>query len=203
MGRTKGIQEELKALRLGSKIRALRRQRGLTLQDVSNRTGLSKPLLSQIENDLASPPIATLLKISKALGVSIGYFFQEVPASERIVVVRRQQRSGGVMVRIQEEAGKVAYRYEALAYPRSDKQMEPFLVEIEPRAEEDLLYYHKGEEFLYVLSGKVEFRAAEEVHTLGPGDSLYFDSDIPHAIRAVGKGKAKALVVVYSPQGEL
>ena len=75
MAKDMDIQEEVKALDIGSQVRELRQRKGLTLQNVSDLTGLSKPLLSQIENNIASPPIATLLKISKALGVNIGYFF--------------------------------------------------------------------------------------------------------------------------------
>jgi mannose-6-phosphate isomerase-like protein (cupin superfamily) len=104
------------------------------------------------------------------------------------------------MSRIHEEAAKVGYHYESLAYPRADKQMEPFMVEIEPRADEDLLFYnHRGEEFLFVLEGEVEFRGGDKVIALGPGDSLYFDSDIPHALRGLRGRPGRALVVIYAP----
>ena len=86
------IHEEVKALNLGSQIRQIRNRKRLTLQNISDVTGLSKPFLSQIENNLTVPPIATLLKISKALGVSIGHFFQESPSPNRIVVVRYEDR---------------------------------------------------------------------------------------------------------------
>jgi transcriptional regulator with XRE-family HTH domain len=197
MGRE--IQEQVRALNLGRKIRELRLRKGLTLRNVSDLTGLSKPLLSQIENDIAAPPIATLLKISRALGVSIGYFFQEIPTPDQIVVVRQEDRREA-MSRIHEEAAKIGYRYESLAYPRADKQMEPFMVEIEPRSDEDLPFYnHRGEEFLFVLEGEVEFRGGDKVIALGPGDSLYFDSDIPHALRGLRDRPGRALVVIYAP----
>jgi len=88
------VKEEVAALNLGKKIRHLRNQQGLTLQVISDRTGLSKPLLSQIENNIAAPPIATLIKISRALGVNISHFFQEQAGEERIVVVRKNERLG-------------------------------------------------------------------------------------------------------------
>ncbi len=71
------IKHEVKKLHIGRKIRELRKKSGLILQDLSDRTGLSKPLLSQIEKEVVSPPIATLLKISKAFNVNIGFFFQD------------------------------------------------------------------------------------------------------------------------------
>ena len=191
------IKEEIKSLDIGSKIRKLRRQRGFTLQNVSDLSALSKPLLSQIENNQAAPPISTLLKISKALHVNIGYFFQETDTESRLVLVRREDRKGIDNLPYL-RSSNVGYSYESLAYPMVDKHMEPFMVHIEPRDEEELLYFnHKGEEFLLLLEGKMEFRTNEQKYQLAQGDSLYFDSSIPHALRALGNKKAKALVVVY------
>lgn len=194
------IREEVKALNLGSQIRQIRYRKRLTLQNLSDLTGLSKPFLSQIENNLAVPPVATLLKISKALEVNIGSFFQEAPSPDRIVLVRRHERKKS-MHRNPDNPAKVGYRYESLAYPMIDKHMEPFMVEIEPREESDLIFYnHSGEEFLYGVRGETEFRASDKVIVIGPGDCLYFHGDIPHALRALGKKKSVVLAVLYSPK---
>jgi len=88
------VKEEVAALNLGNKIRNLRKQRVLTLQEVSDLTGLSKPLLSQIENNIAAPPIATLIKISTALGVKISHFFRDQNMDDRIVVVKKMNAMG-------------------------------------------------------------------------------------------------------------
>ena len=194
------LHEEIRALNLGKKIRGLRTRSDLTLQGLSNLSGLSKPLLSQIENGIIAPPIATLLKISRGLGVNIGHFFQEDSIHEWLVVVRGQERRE-VMRRFEGDGAKVGYRYESLAYPWSDKHMEPFMVEIEPRSEEELTFYnHTGEEFLFVLAGSVEFRGGDKVIILATGDSLYFDSEVPHAVRGLGGEKARAIAVIYSPR---
>ena len=191
------IKEEIKALDIGNKIRNLRQQRGFTLQNVSDLSALSKPLLSQIENNIAAPPIATLLKIAKALHVNIGYFFQEFDSESRLVVVRRKDRKGVDNLPYL-RSSDVGYSYESLAYPMVDKHMEPFMVKIDPREEEDLLYFnHKGEEFLFLIEGRIEFRTNEQKIKLEYGDSLYFDSSVPHALRALGKAKAKAIVVIF------
>ncbi len=222
MAKDREIHEEVKALDIGSQVRQLRQRNGLTLQNVSDLTGLSKPLLSQIENNIAAPPIATLLKISKALGVNIGYFFQDAPSDHRIAVVRRDERKKA-MRRSHQEADNVGYMYESLAYTMIhtytphcrlpgvgymyeslaytmiEKHMEPFLVEIEPRSEKDLIFYnHRGEEFLYVLEGEVEFRCTDRIISLGHGNSIYFDSSLPHALRALNRKSGKALAVVFS-----
>ena len=85
------IKHEVKKLHIGRKIRELRKKSGLILQDLSDRTGLSKPLLSQIEKEIVSPPIATLLKISKAFSIDIGFFFQDNSPEEKVVLVKRDE----------------------------------------------------------------------------------------------------------------
>ncbi len=194
------IHEEVKALRLGSQIRQIRNRKRLTLQNVSDVTGLSKPFLSQIENNLTVPPIATLLKISKALGVDIGHFFQESPSPNRIAVVRHEDRQKADR-REHDDRFNMGYQYESLAHPMTEKHMEPFMVEIDARDEDDLFFYnHAGEEFLFGLEGETEFRGSDRVIVIGPGDSIYFHSDIPHALRGLGGKKSKVLAVVYSPK---
>jgi len=190
------IKHEVKKLHIGKKIRELRKKAGFILQDLSDLTGLSKPLLSQIEKEVISPPIATLLKISKALNVNISFFFQDGDREEKVVLVRRDEskvldsRYYG-----REESG---YYYEALAYKKSKKYMEPFLVEFKKKKVEKLSYFsHEGEEFIYLLEGVLEFRTEDQHYVLYPGDSLYFESSILHAYRALERKNAKALTVVY------
>lgn len=185
---------EVSSLDIGSQVRSLRNRRELTLQDLSDLTGLSKPNLSQIENNLVTPPIATLLKIATALGVEIGYFFQSIGSDSGMVVVRKADRFGGAKG---PHISHIGYQYEPLAYPKVDKTMEPFIVHMEERTAEAIVYNtHRGEEFLYVLEGKLEFRRSDNVVILEEGDSLYFDSAIPHGYRGIG-GPAKTLVIIY------
>jgi transcriptional regulator with XRE-family HTH domain len=195
----KGIAGEVEALNLGNKIRRLRRKKTLTLQNVSDLSGLSKSLLSQIENSFTAPPIATLLKISRALEVKIGYFFQDPPLSSRIAVVRRKDRKKTVPLHSRANGPKVGYQYESLAYPMAEKNMEPFMIKIEPRQPENMIFYHhRGEEFLFVFEGRMEFRGADRVIKLDSMDCLYFDSNIPHALRGLDGKPAKAIGVIYA-----
>jgi transcriptional regulator with XRE-family HTH domain len=192
------MKEELKDLNLGQKIKNLRQRKGISRQQIVERTGLSKPLLSQIESEVVAPPVATLLKISKALNVNIGYFFQEEETGKRAVVVRKNERKQ-VFRRIHEDPSKVGYYYESLAYPKADKHMEPFQVQFEIKRKEDLIFFtHKGEEFVFILEGQLEFNYENETFLLEVGDSLYFDSSLPHAFRATGKKNALAIDVIYA-----
>lgn len=95
-----------------------------------------------------------------------------------------------------EESG---YYYEALAFKKPKKYMEPFLVEFKRKRVDQLSYFsHDGEEFIYLLEGILEFRTESQQYILQPGDSLYFESSIPHAYRALERKNAKALSVIYA-----
>lgn len=195
---TPDLKDELKELNLGQKIKGLRERLGLSLQEVADKTNFSKPILSQIENDVVAPPVATLLRIAKALNVNISYFFQEEESGNKAVIVRKNERKQ-VFRRIHEDPSKIGYYYEALAYPKADKRMEPFHVRFEAVKKEDLVFLtHRGEEFVFILEGQLEFNYEDQVYLLEPGDSLYFDSSFPHAFRALGKKQAVAIDVIYA-----
>jgi transcriptional regulator with XRE-family HTH domain len=191
------VDWEIKKLKLGEKIRDLRLKRQRTLRQVAEMTGLSVPLLSQVENSGVSPPVATLLKISKALQVGIGYFFREEESKERAVVVRKDERKKTFRP-IHTRQSDGGYTYEALAYTKNSKHMEPFLVEFEPKKKEAVSFLsHPGEEFIFLFRGRLAFYYDQQEIVLEPGDSLYFESEFPHGFRALGGRKAQAVVVVY------
>jgi len=193
------INKKLKALAIGEKIRRIRQSKGLTLEDISQRTGLSKALISRIENEHVSPPIATLLRIASALKVEISHFFTDQTSPHKVTVVRHHERSTtrDSMIAVGQDAG---YTYELLAFKKDDKHMEPFIVEFDLKDRKEVpMQQHKGEEFLHVLEGRLEFFTEDEVIILEKGDSIYFDSGIPHGYRGLGDIPPKALVVVYAP----
>ncbi len=194
------VDLEIKRLKLGEKIRDLRLKRRRTLRQVAEMTGLSVPLLSQVENSAVSPPVATLLKISKALQVGIGHFFREEESKERAVVVRKDERKKTFRP-IHTRQSDGGYTYEALAYTKNAKHMEPFLVEFEPKKREAVSFLsHPGEEFIFLFRGHLAFYYDQQEIILEPGDSLYFESEFPHGFRALRGRKAQAVVVVFSEE---
>jgi len=193
----KEIKPEIRELKLGEKARKLRQERRLTLQELAELTGLSKPLLSQIENDQVTPPIATLLKIAKGLKVGIHFFFEEEGDRQKFVLTRggsgpaSKRRTGSDVVQ--------GYLYRPLAPGIRHKQIEPFLVAFEETAWDDSRFYsHEGVEFIYLLEGELEFHYGQEIMTLQPGDSIYYDSSEPHGYVSIGSQQAKAVAVLYS-----
>jgi transcriptional regulator with XRE-family HTH domain len=188
----------MEALRIGNKVRELRERRHYTLHDMAAKTGFTKDILSQIEQGEFIPPIATLMKLANAFGVSMGQFFEDEAGTERIAVTRAHERRR-VTRRPHHHEGEVNYIYEALEIRKANKQMEPFMVEFPVQDVSEMVFVsHQGEEFLHLLDGQLEFRSIDHVEVLNPGDSIYFESDVSHSLRCLGEKSAKAIVVVWA-----
>ncbi|AJF07742.1 helix-turn-helix domain-containing protein [Geoalkalibacter subterraneus] len=180
---------------IGEKIKKLRKARKLTLQQVANETGFSPALISQIENNNVSPPIATLSKIARFFDVKMGLFFDEEEVESKFEVVRRGERR--VVSRVISKAGTGhGYTYEALSFRKRNKKMEPFMLTVKERAAEENLYSHEGEEFLLILKGQAELILDEQRIELDEGDAVYFDSDVRHRLLAAEGSEVEVLAVV-------
>ena len=184
---------------VGEKIKKLREEKGVTLQQLAELTGFSSAIVSQIENHMVSPPLGTLIKISRALEVEIGYFFEEVREAP-YTIVRGDERKK--ISRVASKMGKkYGYSYEALAFEKKARHMEPFLVTLEPASMQDQhSYSHEGEEFIYVMEGKMEVQLGDHKDVLEPGDCIYFDSRIPHRVSCCDGPETKLLAVIYTGQ---
>lgn len=177
-----------------SKIRSLRKNRGMTLDQLAKITGLTKGYLSQIENSTKTPPFSTLDKIAYALGVDITYFFtgaENQHTDAKIIVVKPHERK-----KVDPGGFRRGYGYESLAYKKAGKNMEPYLIEVDSKGKGT--FTHDGEEFLYILEGTLEFHFGDTKYILEPGDSVYFNSGIEHSGRALGQKKVKMLCVIYN-----
>ena len=192
------FRAEVRELQIGQKIRNIRQERRLTLQDLSAATELSKPLLSQIENEQVIPPLATLLRISKALKIPLQTFFEEEDNTQKCLVIKAGE-SSRMHRRPQHGGPPQPYLYHSLAYGKKHKHMEPFLVEFDPsQTAEPQAVQHSGEEFFYVLEGSVELTHGGEIYILNPGDSVYWDSNELHSLKALGERVARGIAVLYT-----
>ena len=180
---------------IGQKIKALRKERKLTLQDVATETGFSPALISQIENNNVSPPIATLSKIARFFDVKMSFFFEEGEDTSRYEIVRHDERRIVSRV-ISKDGTKHGYTYETLSYRKKNKKMEPFLLTVTERAAEETLYNHEGEEFLLILSGSAEIILDDERFALEEGDAVYFDSTVKHRLLSKDGQTVQVLAVV-------
>jgi transcriptional regulator with XRE-family HTH domain len=175
-------------------IKNLRLTKQVSLGKLSKLTGLTKSYVSKIENSDKAPPFSTLSKIANALDTDIGFLIaddSEPPKDIRLCIVKPNERK-----EVASRGTLYGYHYEALAHRKIGKNMEPYI--IMPAFREKGVFSHEGEEFMYVLEGRHEFIYDGKKYLLHEGDSIYFDSIVPHTGRSVGKKKAKILAVMYS-----
>ena len=183
---------------VGEKIKELREKKTLSLKDLSDLTGFSTALLSQMENHLVSPSLGTIIKLAKALGVRVGDFLGETQG-EPFSIVRKDERKK-VSRFASKDGVKYGYSYESLGFEKKDRHMEPFIVTLEPATIKSAkTSVHEGEEFIFVLEGEMEVILENHTDVLYPGDSIYYDSTIPHRVQCRQDKIAKILAVLYAP----
>ena len=173
---------------LGGKIKQMRNQLGLTQEELADRCELTKGYISQLENDLNSPSIATLTDILSALGSNLSEFFRE-EAEEKVVFSKEEF--------IEKDSDGVKWNW---LIPNAQKNMmEPVLVELAEGVSTAGDIPPEGEEFGYVLEGKIAIVLGNKRHTCKKGEAFYYPASKPHSIINKGKNKAKFLWVSTPP----
>jgi transcriptional regulator with XRE-family HTH domain len=187
------LQEGLKAYEIGEKLRALRLRKKMGLVELGQHTGLSPALLSKIERGRLFPTLPTLLRIALVFSVGLEFFFAGAREKPLVAIVRKAQR-----VRFPErpDARDSAYQFESLDYAAVERKFNAYYAEFLPVAPEKLrLHDHPGVEFIHVLRGTLSVHVGGDEHALRQGDSMYFDSGIPHGYRRSSAGTCSAIVV--------
>ena len=190
---SKTLQDGLSDYAVGDKIRALRLKKKIGLVDFGKHTGLSPALLSKIERGRLFPTLPTLLRIALVFGVGLEFFFAGPRDKPLVAVVRKGER-----VRLPDRPGArdVAYRFESLDYPATERRFNSYYAEFFPVAPDKLRpHNHPGVEFIYTLQGTLQMHLDRTEYALEAGDSLYFDSSVPHAYRRGGGRTCSAIVV--------
>jgi len=180
---------------LGSRIHEARQMRGLTLQDLSSRTGIYLETLEKVEANRMIPPLGELIKLGKALEMKMGYFIS--PGVEKPMTVVHADKRPVVSRHGRKKSEQYGYFYESLAPEKADRFMEPFLITMVP-SEVKELSAHDGQEFIFVLEGEMRAQVGEQVEILKAGDAVYYDSIHPHLVKCHGDKPAKILAVLYA-----
>lgn len=178
-------------MKIGERLKRLRMVNSLTQEELASRADLTKGFISQLENDATSPSIATLKDILDVFGVSMQEFFAEPSRGEDVVF--------GGKARVQSTDDGAGVMVELLVPGAQNREMDPALVTIKPGEEMEEQEYHEGEEFGYLLSGKIQLRLNDQLYTAKKGECFYFNSDKRHAVKNIGKTEAKILWVVTPP----
>jgi transcriptional regulator with XRE-family HTH domain len=186
--------------RTGGKIKTLRESLRLSVDELAQRCECDAAMIEGLEAGDIAPSLAPLIKITRALGVRLGTLLDD-DTEVGPVVTRRDEANHVARVKSLEtrsDAGELDFF--SLAAGKTARHMEPFIITVNPPAsEEHALSSHEGEEFIYVLSGRIEAEYGKDTYTLGVGDSIYYDSIVPHEVRAHGQAPAQILAVVYTP----
>jgi len=184
-------------IKIGDRIRGLRRAKGLSRADVAEQSGIAESTIASIEGHMISPPLGYLVSFAKFFDIPVGDLFGDSGDSP-YCLVRSDNRKP--VSRFNSPDGKSGgYSYESLGQTKKNRQMEPFLVTLTPT--ESLPVepnQHIGEEIIFVLEGKVEVSLLDKKEILNSGDSIYYDSTMPHVVSCYGKEPARILAVIYA-----
>ena len=172
------VEQQL-GLHIAERIREYRQQLGMSGSQLADASGLSKGMLSKLENGQVSPSLASLVRLSGALQVPVTAFFRGLDEERDVLHVK-----AGQGMDISHRGSRAGHRYQLLGSMRGpNKRMEPVLVTLLERTEVFPLYQHAGTELLYVLSGVLDYAVGSAEYTLEAGDALQFDGEVPHGPR--------------------
>lgn len=184
---------------VGSKVKSIREAKKITIEQVSERSGLTVEQIEIIEQNKNLPSLAPLIKIARVLGVRLGTFLDD---NDNLgpVVCRKEDKPESISFSSETANSHNHLNFFALAQTKAGRHMEPFLIDIDSASKNGYqLSSHEGEEFIYVLEGQIEVTYGKNKYVLNAGESIYYDSIVDHNVHAANESKAKMLAVVYTP----
>ncbi len=184
---------------VGEKIKSLRESKSISREEMSERSGLAVEQIERIENNVDLPSLAPLIKIARVLGVRLGTFLDD-QAETGPAICRHAGGNDTISFSNNAIQSRKHMEYHALAKSKADRHTEPFIIDVAPTDDNDfVLSTHEGEEFIYVLEGTMEISYGHDTYLLEAGDSIYYDSIVPHHVHAYQGQAARILAVVYTP----
>lgn len=189
----------MKTEKVGQRIRTFMAKQELSLDELARRTSLETGVLTTIVEDDVYPSLGPLLKIARALDVRLGTFLDDQTSSDPLVVRRDDRKQELSMLRGKDKP--VALKFYSLGSGKSDRHMDPFYVELLPESENTKeLSSHEGEEFIVVYAGRVAVTYVTEDYVLEAGDSIYYNSIVPHYVSCMGAQPAAIYAVLHIPR---
>jgi len=190
----------------GQRIAELRKTYSIDRETLAERSGIPVELIVKIEDGGLIPDLAPLIKISRSLGVRLGTLLDDHEELGPVITRAEDAASPLFMTGLPEEIAdgqntaneNKGLSFKALAAAKSGRHMEPFIVDIEPVAVQ-VKSAHEGEEFIHVLEGNLRLEYGTTAQTIKAGDSVYYDSIVPHRLISADSNPVKILAVVYTP----
>lgn len=170
---------------VGDKIREMREKLKIDIEKLAEKTGYDTEYLRELEAGVISPAVGALIQISRAMSVD---------SSELLAEEKKEARRKSHLKRTK------AYSYKSLTPDADDKHLWAYLVNLDPKKEHEMVaYQHEGEEFMFVIDGKVEVKVGEDIHVIKKGEHVHFNSGIQHHLRNLSSKTSTLIVVVYTP----
>ena len=193
-----GEREKVLEVAIGREVRAFRKQKDITVAELASMTGLSIGMLSKIENGNTSPSLSTLQTLANSLSVPLTSFFRRL--EEQRMAVHTKAGEG---VELEREGTRAGHQYNLLGHIGANTSgviVEPYLITLSEQSDVFPMFQHGGIETIYMLEGKVDYRHGDEVFSLVPGDTLFFDADAPHGPEVLVDLPARYLSIISYPQ---
>jgi electron transfer flavoprotein alpha subunit len=183
-----GEEETVHKGGFGAMVRQLREARGWSAEELAQKTGQTPDFIDQVESDKMSPPVGFIIRMAHAMEVDPGTFLSK---EEQTAI--RDRRAQAFHQRTEN------YSYTTLTPGAAESHLRAFMVTIDPHlAHKPVAYKHEGEEFIHVMDGDLEFTLGSKVYKLKSGESIHFNSDIPHKLKSISNEQTKCLVVLYT-----
>lgn len=186
--------------KIGAKVRRLRDAKQMTVEQLAEQSQCHAEQIRQIEAGALVPSLTPLMEISRALGVRLGTLLDDDPIDGPVVFKAGQSPNVIRFSGKDPNASSSNLDFHSMGAGKRDRHMEPFLIEVKPRSGEiPPLSAHEGEEFIFVLSGTIQITYGRTTYDLEAGESIYYDSIVPHDVHAMSDASARILAVVYAP----
>ncbi|AOV08404.1 helix-turn-helix domain-containing protein [Sporosarcina ureilytica] len=174
-------------MEIGKKIKSLRLKKGLTQEELAERTDLTKGHISQLERELNSPSIETLFALLEVLGTTPKDFFDETKKNVKVVYTKDEQ--------IVYADNDLKYKIRWLVPRSNENEMDPVQIEFEQQGQFKLFEPSSSETFIYVQTGKVQIELGDSIYSASEGDAVYYDASEQHRLTNINKGKTTIILV--------
>lgn len=185
---------------IGEKIKSLRTAKEISIEELAERSGLAIEQICRIEENIDTPSLAPLIKIARTLGVRLGTFLDDQINETGAVICRHGEEDDTISFSNNAVDARQHLHYHSLSRSKTDRHMEPFVIDIDANQDKEFqLSAHEGEEFIMVLKGTLEINYGKQTYLLEEGDTIYYDSIVPHHVHAFEGQVARILAVIYTP----
>lgn len=185
---------------ISEKIKSLRTAKEISIEELAERSGLAVEQIRRIEENIDIPSLAPLIKIARTLGVRLGTFLDDQINETGAVICRHGEEDDTISFSNNAVDARQHLHYHSLSRSKTDRHMEPFVIDIDANQDKEFqLSAHEGEEFIMVLKGTLEINYGKQTYLLEEGDTIYYDSIVPHHVHAFEGQAARILAVIYTP----